>query len=158
MIYGFAHSRKLDLEEYYGLLAIKLCEVVMRWDKSKSKLSTLYYISADRMIWNEYRRENARKRDSGPMLSLDYLYTSNDGKVKLIDFIGNENIGEQLDDEVVESVIEEQLLSGQYREIIKLRLEGYTQGEISEILNMSQSNISRILNLIYEEYKMGEGE
>ena len=52
LIYSFAKSRKLDLEEYYDVLAIGLCKAALVYDENKATFSTLAY----KCMNNEYNK------------------------------------------------------------------------------------------------------
>lgn len=43
LIYGFAHENKLNIEEYYDILAISLCKAAAYYNKNKGAFSTLVY-------------------------------------------------------------------------------------------------------------------
>ena len=87
LIYGYAHSRNLDIEEWYGDLAIALCEAVISYDPNKSVLSTYYYNLSDNMVSSVIRANNALKRQPDDILSLDYDYAGEDGHFTLQDII-----------------------------------------------------------------------
>ena len=50
LIYGAAHKYKINLEEYYDVLAIGLCKAAMAFDETKGQFSTFAYI----IMLNEY--------------------------------------------------------------------------------------------------------
>lgn len=159
LIYGFANKRKLDLEEWYGRLAIQLCETVKKWDKSRGSLSTIYYLNCEGLIYQEQRRSQALKRQDGGMLSLDYEYYSGENApYDMEDVVVSNQLGSSLEDEVETKLILDKLMEGEHGEIIRLRYEGYTQSEISEIVGMHQSNVSLILAKVLDEYYMERGE
>ena len=158
LIYGFAHFRNLDLEEWYGLLAIQLCETVLKWDDSRGKLSTLYYLHCDSLVRNEYVRRNAQKNQDGGLLSLDYEYQEgNNEPYDMEDMFEHEVRGNSIYDIVNKKNTLEELSRGKYGEIFQLRYEGYTQEEIADIVGLSQPHISRILSDKLEEYELERG-
>lgn len=151
LIYQYAHDNNLDLEMWYDLLAIELCKSVLKHDPSKGKLSTLFYIRAKHAMWREYCKSKSKKRDGGVIYSLDYEYGDSDG--------GTVTLGEMLEDEIYDvgdnsimSILKNEILNSEYGDIIKMRLEGYSQSEIAESMGCSQAHISRILQDIKGEY------
>ena len=124
-------NKGLDEDEYYGLIAESLCKSVMAWDKSKGKLSTLFYMIATNDLYQYWRKGKAKKRSHG-------------GTVPLEDWNGISQ-DDTLDDILFNETVEE-MLGSEHLEIINLRLKGYTQREISEILGVSQVTISRRLS------------
>lgn len=136
LIYGFAHRRKLDIDEWYGKLAIELCEAVKNWDETRSRLSTYYYMRADTLLVRDYQRRQ-------------YLVRSaNEDVMELkLDILEDEDDTEEI---VLESILE----CGDY-DMIMLRYYGYTQEEIAEILGTHQSTVSIELNNALEKYKEG---
>lgn len=142
LIYGYAHYKGLDLEEWYGLLAIELCRAVMTHDPTQSKLTTYYYSCCDNLVRQEWRDSLAIKRTHA-------------GMYPLIEEVNSVGIGIN-NDSVNEKMIFNEFLREiddfQDRKIIKLRWEGYNQEEISEFVGISQPQISRILARIKEDY------
>ena len=138
LIYGVANKFNLNIEEWYGLLAIELCKTVEKHNPAKSKLSTYYYIRVKGLISKEQSKRKAAKRDFE--------------SIKL-----NENYcgdGNNLSDLEMETELKIWLES-QNNEILNLKYQGYNQNEIADILGISQSNVSRMLRklrLDFEEY------
>ena len=50
LIYGMAHKYKINLDEYYDVLAIGLCKAAMTFDETKGQFSTFAYVT----MLNEY--------------------------------------------------------------------------------------------------------
>lgn len=150
LIYGYIRDRNLDIEEYYGLLAIELCKCVRYYDESIGELSTLYYKMCDNLINSKYVKNNAKKRSDGEMLlSLDYEYVKDGFEYTLLDKHSDTHT-DSLENELHSKMILEKLINGKFGNIVKLRYEGYTQSEISKITGWSQSYISDILRDIRE--------
>lgn len=137
LIYQYIHDKNLNLEEWYGWLAIELCESVLRYNPDKGKLSTLFYIRCNNKLRQEYRKKHSQKR-------------CNNGVVPIIDDLVGEDVC--IIDKVDNSIILDKLMEHEYADIIKLRCEGYTQNEIADIVGISQSNVSKILKKIKKEY------
>ena len=156
LIYAFASSRRLDLEEWYGLLAIELCETIKYFDKDKGALSTIYYLRCDNLIKGQYRRNNRLKRRSGTILSLDYNYKNELGEKTTMSEIYDFETNECLEDDAISNVILNDIDDSEYREIVGMRYEGYTQTEIANALGISQSKISNTLQKVRREFIDGE--
>lgn len=142
LIYGYAHHKGLDLEEWQGLLSIELCKVVMTHNPEQGELSTYYYSCCDNLVRQHWRDSIAIKR-------------THNGMYPLIEEINSVGVGID-NEELTEKMLLEDLLRQiddfQDRKIVKLRYEGYNQEEISEFIGMSQPQISRVLTRIKEDY------
>ena len=135
LIFGVANKYRLDLEEWYGLLAIELCNTVHKYKPNKGSLSTYYYIRVKGLMSKEYHKTKASKRDH-----------KKGGYIE-----GSHGDSFDLDKETELKLWIEQ----QDNEILNLKYEGYNQNEIAEILGITQSNVSRTLKklrLDFEEY------
>jgi len=133
LIYEYAHRKGLDLEEWYGELAIVLCECTTKWDPSRGKLSTLFNIMADNVMKNEWKKDGRQKRNSnGEVLSLD----------EMVELIPSHNINDVEYECDWENHLE--------REVVKMTLAGYTQAEIGDAIGNTQPYISRILKRFKE--------
>ncbi len=63
LIYSFAKFRGLDLEEYYGILAIGLCKAAKAYDKTQgTKFSILAYVCMFNECKQQWILENRKKR------------------------------------------------------------------------------------------------
>lgn len=141
LIYGYARDNNLDIDDWYGLLSIELCESVMEHNPEKSKLSTFFYLRADYLVLEEYRKTQTKKRFNNGLYPLK-----------------EELVGGQCENIYMEEkLLLEDLLDHQYKDIIKLKYDGYNQSEIADIVGISQSQVSRILNQVRDDY-FGEEE
>lgn len=134
LIYWYAHLSRLDLEEWYDLLAIELCHSVQRHDELRGTLSTYYKTRCDWLVLNEFRKHNRKKRFH---INVEYIPE-----------IHSSTTGIQ-DDEIHVTDI---LNDPEYGKIIRLKFDGYTQQEIAEQLGVSQSYISNTLKKIRRKY------
>lgn len=135
LIYGVASKYKLDLEEWYGLLAIELCKTVEKHDPAKSKLSTYYYIRVQGLISKEYRKKKAAKRDHQNIVLIENCYSD----------VGNSDF-----DKVTEIKL---WIESQNNDVLNLKYQGYKQNEIAEILGITQSNVSRTLKKLRQDFE-----
>lgn len=134
LIYWYMAKYNLEISEYYDLLAIELCYAVVHYDESRGSFSNYFKMRADGIIYKEYRKSKAQKREHISVPLLDNLHTLTDD-VDLTDMIGFKD-----------------LLEGEYGEIVKLRIEGYNQAEIAEMMGTNQSKISKILKQLRDDY------
>lgn len=61
LIYSFAKRRNLDLEEYYDLLAIALCEAAEAYQKGENEFSTFAYACMKNKV-NDYWRSSQTQK------------------------------------------------------------------------------------------------
>lgn len=135
LIYWYANIKHLDLDNWYDLLAIELCYTVMKYDAEKGSLSNYYKLRADNLVKKEYAKSQLQKN-----------FTL--GDLPLEDAIcGSETV--DLDERIDLEAILEQENTGQ---ILKMRANGYTQAEIADILGVTQSYISKIIDRKRREY------
>jgi len=133
LIYDHINRRGLDVQEWYGLLAIVLCECVIKWDESRGNLSTLYYVMADNMMKNEWKKNSRQKRDSGgEVASLD----------EMLELVPSQSVDDIQYECDWESEIE--------RNVVKLKLAGYTQVEIAKEIGKTQPTVSGIIRRFKE--------
>lgn len=133
LIYWIAHMKNLDLEEWYDLLAIELCLTIPSYDDTKGSLSNYYKVRCDNLIMKEYKKQRRQKRSHNGLLPMDREYP----------------VEENLDFHIYMN----EILDDENSTIIKLRVDGYTQSEIAEILGVSQSHVSKVINKIRSKYE-----
>lgn len=135
LIFWYINMKHLDINEYYDLLAIELCNTAMKYNPDRGSFATYFKLRADGIIYKEYRKTQAQKRLHIKVPLLDNLHT-------LID-----------DGDITDSIELQELLDGEHGEIVRLRIEGYSQTEIAEIMDTNQSKISKILKKLKGEYE-----
>lgn len=135
LIYWYISRHNLDINEYYDLLAIELCHTAMKHDESRGSFANYFKLRVDGRIRNEYRDTQAQKRLHTKVALLDNLHTIVDD-CDLLDVI-------ELTD----------LIDGENGDIVRLKIEGYSQSEIADILGTNQSRVSKILKKIKQDYE-----
>lgn len=128
LIYGYARQKYLDLDEYYGILAIALCKAARVYDKSRGAFATIAYTCMDNDVAAHIRSEMKKSRIPNAAI-VSYDSEANQNLLEEISnslFTNTENAGIML------STLKGMLTSDQ-RDILKLLLQGMTQKEISEI-------------------------
>lgn len=126
LIYSYCYKNNLSIDDYYGVLAETLCRVCEKFNKDRGSLSTFIYKSFDNVIKNERRKVLSAKRNS-VVLDID-------------DFT---NI--KADFNVERKCLFNELLEKFGNNIVKLYIQGYTQKEIAEMLDLNVMQVSRSL-------------
>lgn len=134
LIYGYANDKKLDLEEWYDLLAIELCKAVIKHNPEKGKLSTYYYMRCNSLVGKEFKKSLNQKNFHMGLYSLE-----------------ESEVGYGEEDYINHGLLD-MLENEEYGQVIRLRSEGYTQVEVADMLGMSQSQVSRMIGKAREEY------
>lgn len=154
LIYSFAKSRKLDLEEYYDVLAIGLCKAALIFDENKGMFSTLVYTCMNNEVKRIKRKENEQKTIPKHMVdSLDYIYSSDndDSENSLKDKI-IKDIFPAPDENVINAIMFNnfyyQNLDERERLIVDLVFQRKNQTDISKKLSVSQPQVSRLIKEI----------
>lgn len=142
LIYGYCMKKKLNIDDWYGDLAISLCEAVQNYDSNKSKFSTYAYKYFDNKVLYINRENRFEKR------KINLLKTE----------IDTENISEEYNDKVSKKVLKDKYytLDSEYNcnlimekfdnDIGRLAVNGLTQIEIAKKLNISFSKVQKTLN------------
>lgn len=134
LIYWFMKNHEISVDEYYDVFAEELCKTVQCYDPSKSSLSNFYNIRCKNLLSN-INKSNGYQKRSAVVIEFDDtsqhpIDSSDMGSLFAInDFINKDTTG-----------------------ILDLLVKGYTQHEIATMLNMSQSNVNRVLKKLRKEY------
>lgn len=123
LIYSFCIKRGLSIDEWYDFLAIVLCKAVINHNPEKSKLSTFVYACMNNAVNSELLKIN--KKANIPICEIDNIFLENYDDVGINDVINK--------------------ISKTQKRIIKMKMLGYTQKEISNTLNISQAQVSRLI-------------
>lgn len=157
LIYGIAHKYKINLDEYYDVLAIGLCKAAMTYDKAKGQFSTFAYVT----MLNEYSGVLRHNKTKGVVpahniVSMNTQIASDDG-------YGIAEFGDMFPDDVdIERDMSEtdyvsflckKVRHSQEKEIIKMLADGYTQSEIAEKMGVSRQRIGQLMNKIRARLK-----
>ncbi len=154
LIYSFANKMGLDIEEYYGLLAIGLCKAAKTYNPNRGyAFSTYAYITMRNecyMYWRHLKRDNQIPEE----LIFSYntpLSDEEDGKdyvERINDIFGTyqlNTIGVEVK-EFLESLTKKE------KQIIFEKMHGYTQKEIAMHIGKSQTMVCRMVNRIKEKW------
>lgn len=129
LIYSYCKYKGLNIDEYYGDLAIVLCDVVKKYEKQKSKISTYAYKAFDIKILNMYRNMTKRGKYKPTILLSDLLESPI--KMKFYD-----NIYSDINYNTMVNILNNS-------EVGNLLLQGYNQKEIIKKLNKSKFLVSK---------------
>ncbi|MEH2937118.1 sigma-70 family RNA polymerase sigma factor [Oscillospiraceae bacterium 21-37] len=157
LIYGMAHKYKINLDEYYDVLAIGLCKAAMTFDETKGQFSTFAYVT----MLNEY---NAVLRHNKTymvipeqnLVSMNTQMISDDGNgvVEYGDlFPADVDIEKDTVETDYVSFLCNQINHPQEQEVIKLLANGFTQAEIAEKMGVSRQRIGQLMNKIRERLR-----
>lgn len=131
LIYWYANLKHLQLDEWYDFLALQLCYAVMHFNPERGKLSTYFKMRCDTACYREYRNKHENHLEYNDEINLDTR------------------------DNVLSSIIANEVLSVAQSEILDLTLQGYTQKEIASKLEISQSWVNaklKEIKIICKEY------
>lgn len=134
LIYWYIKIRHLDIEEWYDLLAIELCHTIMKYDSEKGSISNYFKLRADGLVSKEYKKSQSQKRANE---TISYI----------------ENVHYVVHDtQMTEELELKEWMEINNKDILNLKSQGYTQSEIANQLNVSQSYISKILKKARKDY------
>ena len=76
LIYFYAHKHNVDVDEYYDLLALALCQAAYNYDKTKGAFSTIAIRTMELKMLNEYRIYDGSYKKNIPKNKIDYYENS----------------------------------------------------------------------------------
>ena len=147
LIYSFAHSHNLPLDEYYDILAIALCKAGMTF---KPELGYAFSTYAYKIMWNAFcqcvRHRSCCGRDKVKLMSLDFNITvksTGEDCENLYMFLKDPN---NVDPYYLENNdYDLSILTERERSMLYDKFIGLKQKEMQEKYGYSQSYISRII-------------
>ena len=149
LIYWWIHKYNLSVEEYYDVCAIALCKAALTFNKDKGyKFSTYAGMVILNSIKMEFRKFQSNKYIKY-VLSLDT--TEKYENICLADVC---TTGLDTYDEIIPYDLKDILTPFEY-EVAQLKVQGYTQIHIGDMLKCSQPKISRALREIRRKMEMG---
>lgn len=160
LIYGFAHKRKLNLDEYYDILALALCRAALSYDLHKSSFQTYAYMIMGSEV-NAYQRalnKSKRKLDKSiKEIRLDEPIKGHSSGILKDSSIGEHTIHPSIPlSEMCEGKIMAEkmlsVLSDKEQEIVMGKKEGLTNYEIGKQLKCSAQNIDYYIRKIRRKW------
>ena len=138
LIYWYANKKNLDLDEWYGLLAIELCKTVRKYNPDRGSLSTYFKLRADIMVY----RKMQEKYRSGELYDYEIDESQHeDESVEVFD---------KVDSDIALEDLLESLETDRDRIIIRMKLDSYTQKEIAEETGLTQQGVGWVLRKVRE--------
>lgn len=135
LIYWYIKMYKLDINEYYDLLAIELCNTAVKHNPDRGSFANYFKLRADGIMYKEYRKTQAQKRVHTNVSFVENMHT-------LVD-----------ETDLLDVLHLKELMNGEEGQVLRLRSEGYSQTEIAEMLGTNQSRISKIIKKLKTEYE-----
>lgn len=165
LIYKFAKEYHLDMEDYYDVLAIGLCQAAMSYNpNSDSKFSTYAFAVMRNYYFNTYRSQYGCKRNEGDKQLVSY----NDIRFPRSDNEDSEYLKyfESQDEDILNSIIAsttEQFIINRikkprHKQIAKLLFAGFSQTDTAKIMNVSHTCVYHVrekIKAIYNQYNRG---
>ena len=158
LIYSFAKKNGLDLEEYYGILAIGLCKAALSFDPDRGFLfSTYAYKSMQHACYMYWRHEYTAKSavPSALIFSYNAPLTDDPYSKDIIDKLNN--IFGSYDFDPTKAELKEFFSGLQEKEKMVLNdaLYGFTQEVTASRFGVTQAEISRIRKRLLKRWKDG---
>lgn len=124
LIAWYCHRYHLDIEEWYGTLAIVLCQSAMGYDPTKGAFSTYFTLRAFSKMSKEFHRSNAQRNahtDETYIEEMSNIPIDNNTDLDIVisDWIAKDTTG-----------------------ILQLKYDGYMQSEIANKIGKSQKYVS----------------
>lgn len=162
LIYGFAHDNNLLLEDWYGILAIALCESAASYDSEKGAFSTYAYRNMKYAVLKEERKR--RRFRNIPKNKIVHYDALEDMEIQL----DKSNISYFADsksvlefDEAVDKIIYDKMmnelndeLNDKQKNILHMMVDnGMKQVEIAKEMGCSRQYVSIVLCKMREQLK-----
>lgn len=156
LIYWFAKSRKLDLEEYYGELAIELCKAAYHYAEGTGYSFTTYAAKCmDNRIKQLARSRERTLEGNEEVLSLDYFYYEDySDSFTLGDCVSDDT--KNIEQEALNKIEAEQFidaLGDRDKYIFKSLIMGKQQNQIAEDLGISSTRVNKLVKKIRKKYE-----
>lgn len=151
LIYTFLHKRNLSFDEYYDVVVMGYLKAVANYDPSRGTTFSTYAFFCMNNSVNMHYRDVVNKANKWGI-----SFTGLEDPL-----FDNFTVGEVVPHrEDVESLFryEEYIrainsLPSQLREIIMMRIEGFSQAEIAKKVGLSQGYVSRLITKALKEIK-----
>lgn len=147
LIYRFAQTREINVEEFYDILAIALCKAAKVFDDSRGlRFSTLAF-RCMRNEYNMYWRTELNSKHVPPNFIVSYnMLISNDSDehAQFLNIITNQTcdgVNDSGDAEVMEFI---ETLHPIQRDVLTYLMDGYKVPEVAEKLGCSRQYVYRV--------------
>ena len=147
MVYKYCTKYHIRDEDIKQSLLLNLCEKIGDFDPNKAQCSTFVYVCCDGQLKNHHTNNKRLKRDLGNMKMI-HLSTKTDDDMEIED-------NYRFEDEVAfYDLLDKKISDKNCRDMLKLKLKGYTYKEIGELLGCTKQNVQQVINKY--KYKLKE--
>lgn len=151
LIYGYAKTYNVSVEEHYDLLAIGLCKAIINYDNSKGEISGFAYKCMNNEMIDYFRSFNGKSRVPTECIISYDAPTGNEEEGSNATVLDTITDSHYTDEEVIHSQTYIDMLSLLNEKETKIAMymeQGMTEKEIAFIMNCSQQNVNRMRNNI----------
>lgn len=153
LIYEFAKKKNLIVDEYYGILAIGLCNAALIYKEENGKFSTIAYRCMDNILTDHYRHlSRVCGIPEDKVLSYDVNVSDEDSDGTYLDSIADSRSTQDI---VISGIVTEELmdmLSDKEKTIVDLLSDGMTQDEVAVKMGCKQQNVSYYVTQIRKKW------
>lgn len=157
LIYSFCIKHNLDIDEYYGPLAVRMCVAIKRFNPDIANISTFMFNVFTKELINintklskgKYKFNNECESLEKPIQGTEESLTLQD----TVEGITGEDILQQIELNTILQYIQDNIHLKHYQVLTDLVL-GLTQQELAKKYNTSQCQISRLINKARIELKV----
>lgn len=153
LIYGYAKIKNLDIEDYYGILAIGLCKAAGAYRQEKGEFSTFAYQCMGNELNNYYCKSNRKDIPSELIISLDAPKEVNDDSSIMYMDILKDDLN-PYDDSLLNIQYNNMLkkLKSPEKEIIEYLKDGMTLESIAKKIGCTKSKVYRIRQKLKKQW------
>ena len=155
LIYEFAKRKHLVIDEYYGILAIGLCQAAQIYDSNSSKFSTVANKCMNNILVNHYEYLSSQRLIPEDMI----LYydapksgEDNDDNGCFLDSFADTNCTHDIVVSGIMSDILINLLSEKEQMVANMMMNGMTQDEIAECMGCKRQNVGYFIKQIRKKW------
>ena len=155
LIYEFAKKKHLNIEEYYDILAIGLCEASKIYDSNNGEFSTIAFRCMGAELNDYYKYINREKRIPEDMvLSYDTPVGSDDSdsNSNLLDsFTDNRCVHDVVISGIMSDILIK-LLSDKEQIVVRLLANGVSQSNIAKCMDCKRQTVQYYISQIRKKW------
>ena len=156
LIYSFARYKNLNVDDYYDILAIGICNAAIVYNEEKGKFSTIAFTCMETILFQQQRHERRQSAIPDSMIlsynaKMDGGYS--DSEDSFIDTFASKDC---MHDTVEGAIIKNELLNvltEREREIAELLYNGFDTVQIATLRGCSKQNISYCVKKMRKKLK-----
>lgn len=155
LIYSFLKKYRLNIEEWYDVAAIGLCNAAINYNGSLSAFATYAYTCMYSEFAKAYKFQHRKRCIPNDCITYyEHSLKGEDNKdITYLDVIPSD---ENIEDEAIMRLdVNDTIskLSDREKQVVALLDSGYTQSKIAEIVGCSRQNISDIKIRLRKRFK-----